>query len=421
MFITAGDLLPRVCMSNSTTSMKTPRFSFGSLFFGGFALVFACLGATFTRGQPPAGVTITGQVSNAATQSYLQGAQVQVAGTDQTVFTDREGRYVLTAPAGGEVTLVVTYSGLDAHRVTVAPRAGEVVRQDIALTADVYKMEKFTVAGDREGTALAETIQRQAGNVKNVVSSDTFGNVADGNVGELLQHVVGITADYNGPDVRQVSVRGVSADLNSVTMDGVKVATAQSANFGRAFEFEQASLGNIETIEVTKASTPDMDADSIGGSVNLVTKSAFDSRAGRRINYSIGAVTGPNRISHGASWKMPIDGFGPSINVRYADVLGEKQNIGVTLTGTMFRKPGGGANSLMSHARNVNPGPVYTQQVQQRVSGATRTRLASGAKIDYKWSEFTTLSFSTSYNFFHENNRSEERRVGKECRSRWQT
>ena len=109
---------------------------------------------------------------------------------------------------------------------------------------------------------------------------------------------LGITADYNGPDVRQVSVRGVSADLNSVTMDGVKVATAQSANFGRAFEFEQASLGNIETIEVTKAATPDMDADSIGGSVNLVTKSAFDSKAGRRINYSLGMVTGPNRISH---------------------------------------------------------------------------------------------------------------------------
>jgi TonB-dependent receptor len=354
--------------------------------------------------QSTRGATIVGEVSNAATQSYLQGAEVRVDGMDEIAYTDREGRYSISVPAGRDVTLVVGYSGLDMQRVAVTPRAGEVVRQDFALTAAVYKLEKFTVAGDREGTARAETLQRQAGNVKNVVSSDTFGNVADGNVGELLQHVVGITADYNGPDVRQVSVRGVSADLNSVTMDGVKVATAQSAGFGRAFEFEQASLGNIETIEVTKAATPDMDADSIGGSVNLVTKSAFDSKAGRRFNYSIGAVTGPNRISHGASWKMPIDGYGPSINLRYADVLGAKQNIGITLTGTMFSKPGGGANSLMAHARNVDPGPVYTQQVQRRVSGATRTRLASGAKIDYKWSEATTLSFSTSYNFFHENN-----------------
>jgi iron complex outermembrane recepter protein len=347
---------------------------------------------------------ITGQVSNAATQAYLQGAVVQIERTQRTTVTDREGRYEFRGVPSDTVTLIVTYSGLDAQRIPVTVPARGVVRQDVALTAEIYKLDKFIVAGEREGTALAETLQRQAGNVKNVVSSDTFGNVADGNIGEFLQHIVGITADYNGPDVRQVSVRGVSADLNSVTLDGVKVATAQSANFGRAFEFEQASLGNIETIEVTKAATPDMDADSIGGSVNLVTKSAFDSKAGRRINYSVGAVTGPNRISHGASWKMPIDHFGPSLNVRYSDVLGERQNIGLSLTGTMFSKPGGGRNSLMAHARDVNPNPAYTQQVQRRVSGATRTRLASGAKIDYKWSEFTTVSFSTSYNFFHENN-----------------
>lgn len=348
--------------------------------------------------------SILGQVSNAATQSYLQGAVVQIEGTGRSANTDREGRFEFHGVSAGQVTLVATYTGLDPQRVTVTVAPDRPTRQDLALTADVYKLEKFVVAGEREGTALAETLQRQAGNVKNVVSSDTFGNVADGNVGEFLQHVVGITADYNGPDVRQVSVRGVSADLNSVTMDGMKVATAQSGNFGRAFEFEQASLGNIETIEVTKAATPDMDADSIGGSVNLITKSAFDSRAGRRINYSIGAITGGNRISHAPSWKVPVDGFGPSMNVRYSDVVGEKQNIGITLTGTVFSKPGGGHTSLMAHARDVNAGPAYTQQVQRRVEGATRTRLASGAKIDYKWSEQTTLSFSTSYNFFHENN-----------------
>jgi iron complex outermembrane recepter protein len=369
-----------------------------------FFFIALSLLSTPASGQAAAGATIAGQVSNAATQSYLQGAVVQLEGTGRTVLTDREGRYAFHGVEGAQVTLVVSYSGLDPQRISVSPSPGRTVRQDVALTSDVYKLEKFVVAGEREGTALAETLQRQADNVMNIVSSDTFGNVADGNIGEFLQHVVGITADYNGPDVRQISVRGVSADLNSVTMDGVKVATAQSANFGRAFEFEQASLGNIETIEVTKAATPDMDADSIGGSVNLITKSAFDSKAGRRINYSIGAVTGPNRISHSASWKMPIDHFGPSINLRYSDVLGEKRNIGLTLTGTMFSKPGGGHTSLMAHGRDVNAGPAYTQQVQRRVEGATRTRLASGAKIDYKWSEFTTLSFSTSYNFFHENN-----------------
>ena len=371
---------------------------------GARAFLLSALFSLPALGQSAATTSITGQVSNAATQSYLQGALVQIQGTDRSTVTDREGRYELTDMPNGPVTLVVTYAGLDPQRVTVEPRAGQAVHQDIALGSGIYKLEKFVVAGEREGTALAETLQRQAGNLKNVVSSDTFGNVADGNIGEFLQHVVGLTADYNGADVRQVSVRGVSADLNSVTMDGMKVATAQSGNFGRAFEFEQASLGNIEMIEVTKAATPDMDADSIGGSVNLVTKSAFDSKAGRRVNYSLGAVTGPNRISHGATWKMPVVPYGPSINLRYSDVLGAKQNIGLTLTGTMFSKPGGGRTVLQAQGREPTAGPTYTQQVQRRVSGAIRTRVATGAKIDYRWSERTTISFSTSYNFFHENN-----------------
>ena len=76
-------------------------------------------------------------------------------------------------------------------------------------------------------------------------SSDTFGNISDGNIGDLLQRVAGITADHNGHEVRQVSIRGVSAELNSVTMDGQQVATAQSA--GRAgLRVRAVVLGNIE-------------------------------------------------------------------------------------------------------------------------------------------------------------------------------
>jgi len=97
-----------------------------------------------------------------------------------------------------------------------------------------------------------------------------------------------------------------------VTMDGQRVASAQSANTGRAFEFEQASMANIESLEVTKAPTPDMDADSIGGSINLVTKSAFG-RAGRVFAYTLAAIT-PSRFKIYKDNRLiqPIRGIGPS-------------------------------------------------------------------------------------------------------------
>ena len=351
---------------------------------------------------------ISGQVSNAATRTFLQGAIVTLAGANQTTTTDREGRYSFAGVEPGEVTLEVGFTGLDTQQVRVAIGAGQRVVRDVELTSEIYKLEKFTVAGQREGNAKAVTLQRQAPNVKSVVSSDTFGNVADGNIGDLLQRVVGITANYNGPDVRSISIRGVSGDLNSVTMDGQQIASAQSAGTGRQFEFEQASLGNIETIEVTKAPTPDMDGASIGGSVNLVSKSAFD-RAGRTITYGLGFSTLPRYQGPSNRSDQLFNGVGPSFNFLYQDILGEKRNLGITLTGLLHSGQAGQAWNSNQFERKNEPGPVYNYSTAPAyIYGTGRTRMAGGLKLDYRWSDRTTVSFNASYNFFHETNNSRQ-------------
>lgn len=370
-------------------------------------LVFTLLvvPATALRAQTNAGA-LSGQVSNAATKSYLQGAIVEISGTPFSTTTDREGRFDFFGIPPGPATLVVGFTGLDSARLPVAIAAGRTTRQDVELTSAIYKMEKFTVAGEREGTAKAETLQRIAPNVKNIVSSDTFGNIADGNIGDMLQHVVGITADYNGPDVRQISIRGVGSALSSVTMDGAQVASAQSAGTGRQFEFETASLGNIESIEVTKAPTPDMDGASIGGSVNLVTKSPFDSKQGRVFTYTVGMAAQPHFAGPTESkWKQPFPGFGPSMNFNYTDVIGEKRNLGMSLTATVHSQPAGGAIIASGYERRNDAGPAFANTISRYiVNGITRSRIATGAKFVYKYSENTQISVNNVFNFFHENN-----------------
>jgi iron complex outermembrane receptor protein len=362
-------------------------------------------------GAPLVTGTITGRVGNAATKSYLEGAVVELVGTGRTVITDRDGVYLFTGVAAGAATLSYAFTGLDAQRLTVSVSGGQRVVRDVELTAAIYQLEKFTVAGEREGTAKAETLQRQAPNVKAIVSSDTFGNVADGNIGDMLQHMAGITANYNGPDVRSVSIRGVGGDLNSVTMDGQQVASAQSGGTGRQFEFEQASLNNVESIEVTKAPTPDMDGASIGGSINLVTKSAFDRAAARVLTYTIGVASrlpGQENRPVGewtGKWRQPAVGYGPSMNFSYSEVIGARQNIGITLTGLVHSQPGGTSLTNQSYERKNEPGPVFNYSTSRLLSyGTARGRIATGLKVDYKVSERTVITFNSSYNYFHENN-----------------
>ena len=242
----------------------------------------------------PSSRTITGRVSNAATDLRLEGARVELQGSRRSATTDSEGRYLLIADAA-DTALVVSYPGLDSVTVPLRPGDGGTITHDVALTSDIYKMQAFTVEGEREGSARATALQRQADNVKNVVATDAFGTMTEDNVGSFLQKIPGIVAtDLSGSGVREVQVRGIEAGLNTVEMDGVQLANNNSTGTNRAFDFFQASLSLIESIEVTKAPTPDRPANSIGGSINMVTRSAFNRNA-RTTSTARGPSTHPAR------------------------------------------------------------------------------------------------------------------------------
>ena len=91
-------------------------------------------------------------------------------------------------------------------------------------------------------------------------------------------------------DIGFLRIRGLHQNLSSITQDGNRIADAASAGATREFQFQTVGSDSIERIEVTKSPTPDMDGDSIGGVVNLVSKSAFDSSPERRIRGSVGAI-----------------------------------------------------------------------------------------------------------------------------------
>src|SRR5258705_3422615 len=128
------------------------------------------------------------------------------------------------------------------------------------------KLDPFLVTSTREtnGSNIAINEQRYAANVKNVVASDAFGDVTEGNVGELMKFLPGVTVDYVAADVRAISVRGLGANFTGVSQDGARLASGETS---RTFQLEQVSINNISRVEVTKVPTPDMPADSMGGSV----------------------------------------------------------------------------------------------------------------------------------------------------------
>jgi iron complex outermembrane recepter protein len=342
---TAASLSARIAVQQLNSRMKlTPSSRVRALFCHGLSLAslaFAVLGGTplaLAQDKAAAG-SITGQVSNLATSSTLRGAHIRVIGTTREALSDEQGNYEIVGLAPGKYTLELEYPGLDRQQIEVSVSAGQTARRDVALTTKIYTLEKFTVAGEREGNAAAIVQEKNAIAPMNVVASDAFGNIAKGNVGNFLRRIPGITGTTDEADTDNIQLRGMDAAFTSLDIDGVKYATA---NGGRNQSVQGIPTEMIERIEVVKSPTPDTDSDSLGGRINMVTKSAFDRkgrlltlRAGNTYSFTYGKDVSGDRTS-----KVVPNWMSPSIALNYGDVFsvrGGQNNLGIMFTGNWER------------------------------------------------------------------------------------
>jgi iron complex outermembrane receptor protein len=383
------------------------------LTFGALAILAAPFGA---QAQPTTGA-ISGRVFNPATGEYIRNAEVRIEGTQQRTLTEDGGVYrIANAPAGNQ-TIVVHYTGYDIAKATVTvPASGEVTKDfELAGTVapaaqgeQVVALNAFTVSAEREGNAKAIMEQKGAMNVKTVVATDAFGDIAEGNIGEFLKFMPGITLDYVETDTRAARMGGLEARYGAVTLDGGSMANASTGSFGgdsRQFEFEAVSINNIETIEVNKTLSADMLADAPAGSINLRSKSALD-RKGSRFNFNAGLIG--NQYEHSLSRTPRHDDaehakarptfsfdysnaffgnkLGIAVNGMFTSVFKEQFRHSLTYDYTSAQAIAAGQPVIT--ALNFKDGPKMTE------------KSSGGLKLDYEPFKGLRLTLASSYTFF---------------------
>ncbi len=350
-------------------------------------LAFALSGALRCPAAAAAGEgTVTGLVINEATGNTLSNAVVTVDATAISTVTDRDGRFVLLRVPAGPRTLRVTYPGLNPGTVTVTVSSGVTSAPPIALTSEVYKLDALVVAGVREGNSLALAAQRHAANLKTIVATDAYGNLADGNLGEFLKRVPGIGVGDAVDEVTEVRVRGAAAEHTAVTMDGTRLPSPQAKGDGREFAIDQLPADFIERIEVIKAPTPDMDGDAIGGTVNLITKSAFDTQR-RYLQYAAGA-------NHRTLGQM-TSYFG---SMQYSDVYGKERNLGMFLTASYSETDRPQDYLQLEYDQPAGVPNLRSFRLQPDYKGRKRT--GAGLRFDYRLSPNSSLSAGLMYNYY---------------------
>lgn len=347
--------------------------------------------------------TVNGRIQNAATGQSLNNARVTVRGTGRVVFTDESGTYLVPSVPAGNITLQFFFTGLDPQEITLQVAAGQSVERNVDLTNTArygakdgtIKLDAFTVGTTRDTNAdsIATNEQRFAANIKNVISADAFGEVTDGNVGEFLKFLPGITAEYDaesGSSVSSVAVRGFPTSMAVVSGDGMQMAnTGNPTGSSRVFQFTQVSMNNLARLEVTKVPTPSTPADSMSGSINLVSKSSFE-RTTAQLRYGVSLSGNQHHLSFQSQPHTPdrkVQMIRPSANFDYTLPL--TRNFGLVLTGQtqnryMWQQLALKAYNATAVGTGASFAKPFLQQFQLPASPRLNARNSAGLRADWR-------------------------------------
>ncbi len=339
---------------------------------------------------------VSGAVSSAETNNFLEGVLVEIPSLQLQTITDRNGRFSLDRITATDVMVVISYTGMRTQSIPISSTGER--RLDVVMSPeDVLVLQPFSVAVEREGNAASITRQRTAINVKNVVAMDAFGNLPNEGVGEVLLRFPGVAGEFDAQEnVSTVSVRGASAGMTPVSIDGN--LQASNSGFGRDFRLNYVSGALFEEIDVTKGLTPEMSAEGLGGAVNLRTRSPLKLQGKRRVNYRAAARWAPDFYSH-----TPLrrdDAVHPLLSVGYQEVFsvfGKERNLGVSINAFYSENVAGYYQTLQDYEYTL-ASPAYIWDYRMTDALINRKQQSVNLKMSYRLSEHVEVYLNGLYN-----------------------
>ena len=320
---------------------------------------------------------IAGRICDTENHS-LPGATIIVEGENIGVTSDINGYYTMPSLKPGTYTIKVTYVGYAPVRKTITIGNGKAATANVVLTEGM-ELDEVKVKGAFSGQRRAMQMQKSSMGVTNVVSADQVGKFPDSNIGDALKRINGINVQYDQGEARFGQVRGTSADLTSVTVNGNRLPSAEGDT--RNVQLDLIPADMVQTIEVSKVVTSDMDGDAIGGSINLVTKNTPYRRV---LNFT--GSTGYTWISGKPQWNI-----GGTWGDRFFN-----NKLGIMASASYQYAPGGSDNTEFEYAEKK--GEIQLKEAQVRQYYVTRERQSYSLALDYQFSPLHKISFKGIYN-----------------------
>ncbi len=168
------------------------------------------------------------------------------------------------------------------------------------------EIDDIVVVGARASQQSAIARKRNARTATDSIVADDIGSFPDRNVNEAISRIPGVALSRNGfGEGTEVAVRGNGPDLTRVELDGLGVlgTNIPGGNGGaRSADLRELPAELIKSVDVVKGSTADMTEGSLGGTIQIKTRSGLDFK---KPYFSVRA--GGQRTTLGDRWSPDVN------------------------------------------------------------------------------------------------------------------
>jgi TonB-dependent receptor len=339
--------------------------------------------------------TITGHVVDSG-GAVLPGAHIELQPSGLTASSNGQGDFTLTNVAPGDYTATVTYVGFATFTKSITVRAGQTARADASLKV-ASANEEITVTSERgHGEVAALNVQRESDNILQVLPVEVITSLPNTNIADAVGRLPSVTLERDEGEGKYIQVRGAEPRYNNVTINGIEVPAPESGV--RQIKLDVVPANLIDSVELNKTLSANQDGDAIGGSVNLVTKTAEE-----RPTLYINGIGGYTPIIGGRS----LEEVDSTIGQRF----GTRKRLGI-LFGVSYDWNGRGINDVEPVPTVIpcgggcaNPNatapflPTYSTE-DYRDYRYNRTRFGYTGSIDYKLGEVSGVYLRLLYSHF---------------------
>jgi len=331
-----------------------------------------------------AGGAVAGRVADSS-GTPVPGAMIYIAGTRYGAVTGDDGRYRVSAIPAGSYAMHVRRIGFaaDSFRVRIATGA---IERNVILRAVASSIAGVQITAARPVDTPEATVEqiKQAPTIENVVGAKTIEALPNANAADVAARLPGVTTERDEGESKFIEIRGTEPRLSNVMVDGVHVpGTEQGERNPKLDDVPSALLGELT---VDKTLTADMDADAIGGTVNLVTRVPEGPPHGS-VSAEAGAITLLGRETGDAT-------------LIYGGRVGHDERFGFLLSASYDRNDRAINDLEPTWSSTAGGVHFYPGEFSLQADEYERTRYGVGGGVDYRLSPSTTLFVKGLYSLF---------------------